>query len=1120
MEEVILKPQWSYFEIEDSHNIANFFRVQKIDHNVTQIPLDDLREFYRLDKMEGAILTDELSLRGFNFYSERSNGFFPIECIPKKIIRVKIENKERYKKINFYLLGLGNFITKYKVNNDMFFDYIPIEGFLRINNYIRKEMLENEFINAGFDIINLSEKKVGIFDIIRESEFPKLSVTMKKKGICSIKDYCINIYAIISETSNLNKYDIQRLKLINNWFDEKFDFKDLTDIEILEYFNHNDKVFLNYCENNNITKVKQLVNDDNIKEFSKYTAVYINTFIDYLRFYYFTKLEDSIKNVLVSNIPYIGTKNTIDVLISNNINKLKDVLISDLNNLDGIGKGKIKSIYIAIFYFIENPTLEEGTSNIAIPNILYNIKIDDLITYCGLGVSSFIDYCKKNKYIYIRDLVDVDIHKALESINMLGKIKSNEIISLLTNEKYNVHSQEELIKVLASDFKINNSELYSIVYDRVIYNKTLEEVGNARNVTRERIRQVEAKAYRMLRIFADILLDYLSENKKCVVIALDTLNDVICDDDYSRIIYNIIKYDLKILYVEKMEKLFVKKNCNNAEQLFVDLNKFLDGSKEDSKDILSTDEINNYIINIIQEHELENYVELSDFAGVLEMSNYKTVGDIWLKKGVYVRDIYLNILKDYYPNGVKFDDENCEDIRKKYFDITGEKTDISNRNLTAKLQREKDVIICGSNSYIHIDNVKLPQRMLDTLKKYIIYLFEHENISSVYTGKVYNVFKEELNYYDVDSYVYLYGILRYYFIENFDFNNYWITKNGKSEVTRDLALLDYLKKDINYNVGVPKEKIISLFGLTGPYLINIITCSDEIKECHNKENLIYVGNYKLSDNLKNKIINYVNENIVKQFGFVSVKHLLSKFDIYLEEEGIVDEFTLNAVLEIYLNDFHVKELYVCKNKVDVHLDEYYFFDLFINETKYFTRRDFEQFAKEKGIYNNRIYDVLKNKFYDLYQINITDFVSNLFISNEQIDRIYSIIDENMNNRDYLLLSDLKKNGDIYKMPNLGYSWNEYLLRTILIKNMKNEYVLIDIPGAMLFTERGVLVKKSLQLNNYIDFLKYVYMMNRYYELESVNQLFKTLQAIGLINDTLPTEFKKIVVDEYGRLIRC
>ena len=80
--------------------------------------------------------------------------------------------------------------------------------------------------------------------------------------------------------------------------------------------------------------------------------------------------------------------------------------------------------------------------------------------------------------------------------------------------------------------------------------------------------------------------------------------------------------------------------------------------------------------------------------------------------------------------------------------------------------------------------------------------------------------------------------------------------------------------------------------------------------------------------------------------------------------------------------------------------------------------------------------------------------------------------------------------------------------------------MVDIPSAMLFNEKGILIRKELNINNYIDFLVYVYKEKNYYTLESVNRVYKELQSTGLVSDTLPYEFKKKIVDEYGRLMRC
>ena len=62
--------------------------------------------------------------------------------------------------------------------------------------------------------------------------------------------------------------------------------------------------------------------------------------------------------------------------------------------------------------------------------------------------------------------------------------------------------------------------------------------------------------------------------------------------------------------------------------------------------------------------------------------------------------------------------------------------------------------------------------------------------------------------------------------------------------------------------------------------------------------------------------------------------------------------------------------------------------------------------------------------------------------------------------------------------------------------------------------------RNLNIKNYIDFLVYVYNENNYYLIDNVNQLYKELQSKGLISDTLPNDFRKIVVDDYGRLRRC
>ncbi len=1118
MEEVVLKPRWSYFDVRNSKVVSDFFSMERISNDCDSFSLNALRNYYRNDRIRGSYLIEELALRGYIFKSNNESTFLPKCFDPKKIIRVNGNMGECYRRINFNIVGLSGIVQKFNINNDLFFDYIPLEGFLILNKNASIDMLENEFKNAGFIINSINNNStINIIDIINLNKLGKLSDVFVERSISSIEDFCNNLDDIVSSIPYFNKYDIKKLKLISEWFDENYKIKDFRNILITDYFNFRNAKFEHYCYKKNYVKVIDLIADPDTYKFDKNIVLYYETFIAYLKTYYFLSLEPEIGNVEIKEIPNIGTKNTIDTLYENGNRTVKDLLKTNLYNMSGLGKGKIINIEISLFDFINNP-VRNTIKKQSIQESLYNIKIDDLFKESGL--SSFTDYCQDNGYIYVRDLVGHDLPSILKNIRMLGKTKNNEITKKLMDEKYNVSSPEELVKILYSEAIENNKDLYSIVFERIINKKTLEEIGNENNVTRERIRQQEAKGLRIIRAISNILYDIVLKDSNNICIDEKFLNEIFEDANNSTIMFDVLKNRSEFYHNEYMNRIFIVDNFPEYNIFFSEIESILSGDNEDSKDFTTIDEIKKKINLIISKYGLEKYLSCEDFNQMIDNCNYKQVGNMFMKKGIYIHDIFSDILKEYFPDGMTFDEKNCNLMKQKYFEITGEKSELSVRNLTAKLQRENDVILRGPNTYIHIDNVKIDNNLLEVIRKYILHLFEHEGVPSIYSDKIYSVFKEELNSYGIDNYSYVYGVLRYYYPEEFVYNNFWIAKNGNKGVTRDLALVDYLKNDTNYNEGIPKEKIISLFGLSGPFLLNLTLSSKEIHECHNKENLIYYDNYRLSDKLFKKIENYIEENIDPQYGYISLKHLLNKFNIYLEEEKIIDEYTLGNALKKYLKNYCISGLYVCKEQTDANLDEYFFFDLYIAKNNVITRKGFESYAEEKGIYANRIYDVLKNRFDKLYQINITDFTDDIKITNEDISKIYSLLDKNMEGKEYIALSDLKKNGDLFRMPNIEYSWNEYLLRTILLKKPNDKYIIIDIPGPMLYTEKGILVRKELNINNYIDFLVYVYKENNYYLIDNVNQLYKELQSKGLISDTLPNDFRKIVIDDYGRLRRC
>ena len=151
MKDYILIPNYIN-NIKDiySQNLEGFFQeVEIIDR---KIPLNYIRKLYIQDKELFFKIIDELSLRGFQFFSEKTNNILPtFKPNFSRYITVS-ENQLKFQNIKFQLYGLSGFTQRFMVENDLFFHQIPLQGFHYINASVNLTELENEFRMAGFDI--------------------------------------------------------------------------------------------------------------------------------------------------------------------------------------------------------------------------------------------------------------------------------------------------------------------------------------------------------------------------------------------------------------------------------------------------------------------------------------------------------------------------------------------------------------------------------------------------------------------------------------------------------------------------------------------------------------------------------------------------------------------------------------------------------------------------------------------------------------------------------------------------------------------------------------------------------------------------------------------------------
>ena len=133
MDYVIIPDWFTNDNIKNSKILRHFFSENNI--NTQKIDLNIFRQYYKKDKLKFFSIIDEMGLRGFDFSSNKSNNLLPKIKISKETLFINcLQDSKKYEKIDFERIGIANFINRYLVKSDIFFNNIPIDGFLYLNN--------------------------------------------------------------------------------------------------------------------------------------------------------------------------------------------------------------------------------------------------------------------------------------------------------------------------------------------------------------------------------------------------------------------------------------------------------------------------------------------------------------------------------------------------------------------------------------------------------------------------------------------------------------------------------------------------------------------------------------------------------------------------------------------------------------------------------------------------------------------------------------------------------------------------------------------------------------------------------------------------------------------------
>lgn len=1051
-----------------------------------RIDLQFLREIYLEDEKKFILLVQELTLRGFKFHLAKPNNLFHnIEFESDPFIIIVNMNKGLYKKINFDKYKFGNILNKFKINNDLFFNLIPIEGFKVFDPYVNLEEFKKNLVNIGFEVMRTSEY---------------MNLKLLKNNLVNNID---KTQFLGDNESNENNYSGKTL--LSRIFD---------DYLIEKVFNKNAyQSFVNFCRKLGIIKIGEISN-----------------FL----------LEQ------YSNVPGVGTRkvdNVKDMLLklSNgqiDIYKEKECSV-DIPNIVNVPISKIfcENKFSSFVGFCKNNNIEtigeiseeelerySKTKGIGVKRV--EIVRKNLSKYITIKKENFkIDYNmpivveeKWYSVIYNYKIADIckmfDIDFTFDSNLTFKEIQNKTISDLGTKDKY-----ESLIKIVrtinrqltikeiiltAVETVLNNRDK-KILYFRYNDGFSLEQLGKEFNITRERARQIIIKAINKLK---DSIHKYDIE----LIIKLINKDKTYCTEEqfyrlvgsenyiYGRILVN---EELIFSHYKALEILY-----------FNEIKKLKNKIAEFIKSLPSTFKLYDYLDELID--ILENYgiyhLEIDKFQKLLKEYDFTCYGEFFTCNKLYIRDMFSILFKDYIEEPLYFDDDGFEKLRAlciRYFGINIESTLQSAEN---RIREIEDVVLVDKRTFIHIEKLKISKYIIDNIHEMLN--LELENKQVISATFIFDKYKNRLKNLGVNNKYIVYSIVQYYL------SNYFIIGKGNTlNISKSYDLLSKNREEQIIEIIIQNGGKIErgeLLKLTGWKLFKL---EDTIGK---SERIIKIGKIiadyemlNLEDKIKDKIISILN-NEIKMDGFTTSNKLFNNMVIfpeiykffkknYMDSGEKIVAFIKRINPNIKGNTFF---LYLDGSKYDSF--ENVILDKFNDVCSKF---EIKRYMDSYNMNETTVYSLMNNlvssgKYVQISDVELLPTYKLDNIKESVIKTLIIYIEEKFKSKEYLSLN--KINGYKRKLPSIEYEWNIYLISTIL---QRHGYRKIEKTYYDPSTERIILVKEDSAIRRF-DELVYYILKNEYKGNMHETKICDYLIENGIIYNNKKQIYKKLPYDLY------
>lgn len=1116
--------------------------------------LDNLRALYVKDRTEFIKVVDELTLRGFSFYTEKPNNILPSgQPSYARYIYAK-DNENKFERLDYQSLGLSGFLQRFQVDDDRFFQYVPIDGFKNINRHLDVQLLESELLKAGFSLYDqeadhiieptdkltkATEPPVGdannhtkmtppIQKVFYENRFNTFVNYCKHKGISTIGEITDRHF---DEYASMRGVGVGKVQAV----------KDLVELELEKsYAGEGSEQDLNQAP----VEIDVLFSENAYRVFRRYCKDnHIHTVFDFT-FEHLRKFADS-KGVGVAKVDAVANKINEILLQHNKLPLAPDDSDNDLSISPVAGGLEVASIFTdSRFYLfreycrlngivtlgqlknehlldyskqkmVGRKKLEEvmkvlqsyGDSKDAAPQIftsgeiyefIHEVEVQQLLHVYGFHTQS-------HSKLKVKDI---------EGQNLEDLKDKFEPYLLMNLSRYLVN-QKSPAQIAIGLKELLREREYEIIFHRYGHEQTLEEIGALIGVTRERVRQIAKKAVN--KIVGYIRREHLSHIIKVlapngVFITGQELIEIL-GDEYEFLVKIIKQEAVAFKYYEKVDLFFL-------QDKEMDLNP-LEGFLEELPELFKMEDYREPFEEMLESLGLENGHEYF-IQKIIEGERYIKYGEFYSRYRMPINDVLSCLFKYYIQGSLKLDEEGAEYLQK--LAVQKLDYDIGNtlRSIDARMRDAENVLLVDRATFAYFDSENFDQSIIIEIEEYLVEGFKSKDVINV--EMVFEHLRSKLETVGVQNKYHLYSLIRYYLDEKFTIgkgNTLNIFNNESSKVSIEERIVNFMRK----HGGIcTKEQLLEV--AKPQYKIDLAISHSDLIIPWGSNKAMLVENLKMTAKEKEQLTHYFTQSFQKGYTTVSFLYKEMMFDrkhsVLLREKGIDDPSKLTAIIKLLYPAVkgHTNFLYIEGSEFDSF--EKVIEHHFDGET---SRQEIKDFTMEFGYKHMMASVFLRRLFEEGTYVEIDLDVlypgKKLEIGEEELAEIKAYAEEQQGDKEYLSLSNLQ--GYRRKLPYIGFRWTANLLNSVLMRCGYRQ--IIKVLNDYRY-DKIIVVKEDSTIQTFEDLIIHI-LTNEYKGNMHEFAVYDFLAEKGIVREqeymhekTLPYEIRtsaNFFIDELGNV---